>query len=134
MATLTSNRASAGVQPKALRVGLSGVAATYSVAASMSNGDVVQMIKMPQNSRIIYLNLTAALAGQGSVKVGDGVSTNRYIVDTGASVSVGNLVINNPSFVPYVYSTDDTVDVVCSASTNFSAGALYLLAIIEYAG
>lgn len=134
MATLTSNEASAGVQPPGLRVGLVQVAATFSVAASMSSGDVIQMIKVPSGGQVVYVRTTSALQGQGSISVGDGVSTNRYIVDSAASKSSGNLVINNPSFVPYTYSTDDTIDVTTSSSVNFSAGALYMVAIISFAG
>lgn len=131
MATLTSPDCSAGVQPKALRVGLVAISATYSVAASMSSGDVIQMIKVPANAQVVYLATTCQLAGKGSVSVGDGVSTNRYTVDTAASNSAGTLIINNPLFTPYTYSTDDTIDVTTSASTNYSAGAISMIAIVS---
>jgi len=130
MATLTSTETSAGVQPKGLRVGLVGIAATYSVAASMSSGDVIQMIKVPAGATVLDLKVSCHLAGQGSISVGDGVTTNRYIADTAASVSAAMMTLNNPNLIPYTYSTDDTIDVTTSASTNFSAGALYMLAIV----
>lgn len=131
MATLTSPDVSAGVQPKGSRVGVYSTAAIFSVAASMSSGDVIQMIKVPSGATVVDIKTTVKLAGKGSVSVGDGVSANRYTVDTAASDSAGTMIINNPVFTPYAYSTDDTIDVTTSASTNFSAGSVCMIVTLS---
>lgn len=134
MATKTANQASAGVQPKALRVGLVNVVATYSLDQSLSNGDVVQMLKVPVGARLVDGYLIYASSGQGSLIVGDGVDTDRYITQTAISAGVTATVRFNGIPAPYSYSTDDTIDVMISASAPPSTGAIYLVAQVEYPG
>ena len=136
MATLNANQTSAGVQPKVLRVGLVSVTATFSLAASLSTGDVIQMIKVPANGRVVDLRADYQSDGQGSIVVGDGGDTDRYITDTAVSSGLNTtLRLNNATVAPYTYSVDDTIDVVCSlSSTQPSTGAIYVTAIIEYPG
>jgi len=130
MATLTSPDCSAGVQPSGLRVGIVGKSAEYSINASLSLGDVIQMIKVPQNSQVTYLMVKWLGRGVGSIIVGDGVSTNRYITETAASAGIAPLTINNTAFQPYIYSTDDTIDVTVSQSVTFSSGSVVMIAHI----
>ncbi len=131
MATLTSTKSSAGVQPHGNRVGLVSTTAVYSANGSMSSGDVVQMIKVPQGAQVVYLWTGYQLTGVGSIRIGDGVSTNRYLADTVASSGVGPFAALPQAYVPYTYSTDDTIDVVVSASVNVSSGAIYMMAVIN---
>ena len=140
MATLTSNKVSAGTQPAGIRVGLVAKSAVFSMGAgtpngitSLSSGDVIQMIKVPQNSNVVDLYVATLITGQGSYVVGDGVSTARYIAAQAVSVGATAIVrLNATSYVPYTYSTDDTIDFVYSASTNASgSGAMYMVAIIS---
>lgn len=132
MATVTSNKASAGVQPHGLRVGLVCTTAVYSPNGSMSSGDVIQMVKVPANSSVSFVSVHYALSGNGSVTVGDGVDPDRYVQAVAASVSSPAMLFPGTiqGFVPYVYSTDDTIDITISASTNPSSGAVYMTAII----
>ena len=131
MATIsTSAKVAAGVQPKASRISELTTVSTFSANGSLSTGDVIQMVKVPVNGTVIDIKVSCVLSGQGSIKVGDGVSTARYISDTGASASSGILSLNAQGFVPYTYSTDDTIDVIYSGSTNASSGALYMIATI----
>lgn len=133
MATKTSKQVSAGVQPAILRVGLKRVFAEFSLDASLSNGDVIQMLKVPVNARVTDVTLGYASNGQGSLIVGDGVDTDRYITATLMSAGV-TVVRMNGAFTGYLYSADDTIDVTISASANPSSGAIYMVADIEYAG
>lgn len=132
MATVTSNQGSAGIQPKGLRVGLVAVSAVYSPNGSMSSGDVIQMIKVPANSRVIDLKINYALSGNGSFIVGDGVDTDRYVAANTGSLSTGvvRMAAGGLTTAPYTYSTDDTIDITLSTSTNPSSGAVYMDAII----
>lgn len=129
MATIDATGGS-GVQPKGLRVGLVAVTRTYSVSASLSVGDVIQMIKVPANATPVYVAMSSG-SGQGVVDVGDGVSTNRYI--NGYLNSANALLITiNRSFVPYTYSTDDTIDITVSAvSTGVATGGFNMIAIFS---
>jgi hypothetical protein len=130
MAILTAPDCSAGAQPGGLRVGQVGKSSVYSINASLSLGDVIQMIKVPANSQVTYLMVNWKGAGVGSITVGDGVSTARYITATAASSGIGNLTINNVGFTPYTYSTDDTLDITVSQSVTFSAGSVVMVAHI----
>ena len=133
MATKTSQQVSAGVQPSILRVGLQRVFATFSLDASLSNGDVVQMLKVPVNARVMDVTLGYQSNGQGSLIVGDGIDTDRYIAASlmSSGVSVHRM---NGAFTGYLYSADDTIDVTISASAQPSSGAIYMWADIQYAG
>lgn len=131
MATVTSNKVSAGTQPKGLRVGLVATSATFSANGSMSNGDVVQMVKVPQNSQVVYLWTGYQLTGVGSITIGDGVSAARYLAATVASAGVGPFSAMPAALVPYTYSTDDTIDVTVSMSVNVSSGAIYMVAVLN---
>ena len=135
MATLTSNKTSAGVQPKVLRVGLVAETAVYSLNASLSTGDVLQMIKVPVNARVVDLFVQSIGTGTaaGSFIVGDGVDTDRYM----SEVSVASTVVHrmNRAIDPYTYSVDDTIDIVYSLSTvQPSTGSIVMKAWIEYPG
>ena len=137
MATLSSNRNSAGTQPKVLRVGLVADTAVFSLAASLSTGDVIQMVKVPVNARVVDVYVKYASDGEGSFTVGDGVSTARYITDTNISAGATGQVLArmNNILAPYTYSTDDTIDILFSLSTvQPSTGAIYMVAWIEYPG
>ena len=123
MATLVASKVSAGVQPKGLRVGLCAVTSVYSIAASLSVGDVIQMIKVPANATPVFMSVSAAGSGAGSVNVGDANDTDRFIQNAGISASAAPVYINNAAYVPYTYSVDDTIDLTVSASASFSPGA-----------
>lgn len=130
MSTFNSSKTASTTQPKGLRVGAVAVTEVFSLSASLSGstGEIIQMIKVPAGAQVTYLAVNCRLAGVGSIRVGDGVSTNRYILDTAASISAGFMVMNNPSFVPYTYSTDDTIDITVSQSVTFSAGSAVIIA------
>lgn len=134
MATVLANQATAGVQPKALRVGVVSIVSTFSLNASLSTGDVIQMLKVPVNARIVDGYLVYASNGQGSLTVGDGIDTDRYISAVAVSSGLTATQRFNALPAPYTYSADDTVDVVISASAQPSSGAIYLVVTVEYPG
>jgi len=130
MATITATKAAAGIQPKGLRVGLVAVTSTYSLGASLSVGDVIQMIKVPAGATPVYIALTG-VAGAGSVNVGDGISTARYISNYLISAA-STIATINTLYTPYTYSVDDTIDILASAvSTSAATGGFNLLAIFS---
>lgn len=125
MATYTSSKAVSGVQPKGLTVGLVAVTSTYTTVASAAAGDIIQMVKVPKGATPVHVNLTGAPAdGHIVVKVGDGVSTGRYITGGTLSIAgVGNSLFINTEYVPYTYSVDDTIDIKLSV-LSISATAI----------
>lgn len=121
--TYTSPDVSAGVSPKGLRVGLIATSAVYSFAAvSYTAGDVIQMIKVPANAAVVDLKISANTGVAGSVIVGDGVDTDRYHSGYALGVSVAVATMNGVQYIPYVYSTDDTIDLTMSVSVTGSLG------------
>jgi hypothetical protein len=119
MATKTAAKVASGVQAKSLRVGNNQVTSTYTLDSSLSAGDVIQMIKVPENATVTYVAINMPL-GIGVANVGDGIDTNRYI-DLNFSANSTQTVINT-NYSPYTYSADDTIDVQISlVSTGGSA-------------
>ena len=113
MATRQSTRiATAGTQPKGLRVGLCAVTGTYSVAAatSLSAGDVIQMVKVPANATLVYMGLVGG-SGDALVTVGDTVSTARYLSSVTMSSAQPTIRTINTASAPYTYSLDSTIDI-----------------------
>lgn len=133
MATVTAPQVSAGVQPKVIRVGLVATTSVYSLAASISTGDVLQMIKVPANARVVDVHVRhVSTGGVGSYIVGDGVDTDRYI-DTASTASGTVHRMNRGAQDVYTYSVDDTIDIVYSLSTvQPSTGSVVMVALIEY--
>ena len=113
MATRQSTRiATAGTQPKGLRIGLVAVTGIYSVGAgtSLSAGDVIQMVKVPAGATMIHMKLIGG-SGDALVTVGDTVSTNRYLssVTMGSNSAVVRTI--DRMSTGYAYSVDSTIDI-----------------------
>lgn len=130
MAIFTASAAQAHAIAKSLRVGVVAQTVSFSLGASqtLTAGDVIQMIKVPANARVVFL---AASGGFGDVDfgVGDGLSTNRYLSSITRSTGQGLLMMNQPN-VGYTYSVDDTIDIaVTAASVATIAGGFELRVI-----
>ena len=135
MATRTASAAqSTVVTPKSLRVGLVAINSTFSIPAgqSISVGDVIQMIRVPANSRAVFVGLISTYV-QATVEVGDGLLTNRYIPTQSTSAAhAAHTFIAGSVNAPYTYSVDDTIDILASlVSVSTVAGAFYLTAILS---
>lgn len=117
MAIFTASAAQSHAIAKSLRVGLVAQTVTFSLGTgqTLTAGDVIQMVKVPANARVIFL---AASGGFGDIEfgVGDGLSTNRYLSNLTRSTAQGMLMMNqvNPG---YTYSVDDTIDIAVTAAS-----------------
>lgn len=135
MATRTGAKTASGVQPKGLRVGLVAVTAIWSVgtvsdASIISAGDVIQMVKVPKGATPVYVGVSGG-AGTAIYHVGDGVDNDRYIANLSGS-SGQTLIPINVAFVPYTYSTDDTIDIfISTVSTASAVGGYNMIAIFS---
>ena len=129
MATKTATKCAAGVQPKGLSVGLVAVTSTFSMSTTLSAGDVIQMVKVPKGATPVYVALSGATTGVGSVNVGDEVDANRYINNYGVSANAVQVAINT-YYTPYTYSADDTIDITVSAASVATVGGAFVLTAI----
>lgn len=53
MATMIASQAQSGIQPRALHAGVNSVYAIYSLTATLSAGDIIQMCKLPDRARVV---------------------------------------------------------------------------------
>ena len=135
MATKTAVRLSTGtnIQPKSPVQGLIPATGIWSAGAglSLSSGDVIQMVKVAQGCTLVYFALSGG-SGDALVSLGDGVSDTRYLAYatmSSAQPSVRTITLH-ASNVPYVYSTDDTIDIfVSTASVGTITGGFHLTCI-----
>lgn len=133
MATRTATKVGSGVQPKGLRVGLVAVTATWSVGAgqSLAAADVIQMVKVPAGATPVYVAVSGG-SGDALVTVGDGVDDDRYISAVTMSSAQPTIRTINTAFVPYTYSTDDTIDIAISTvSVGTITGGFNMIAIFS---
>ena len=133
MATLTSSKVGTGTPAKSLSAGLVAVSAVYSVNASLSAGDVIQMVNVPKGAMIVY----AALGGIGTnqealVALGDGVDNDRYMgyAAMSANTATPRALGYEALATPYVYSTDDTIDIFVSTVSLDTIGGGFHLTVI----
>ncbi len=130
MATITASKGQTGVMPKGLRVGLVAVTSVWSAGAALSAGDVIQMIKVPAGATPVYVAVSSG-SGAATVNVGDGVSANRYLNSYAASATAPLTPITS-TFIPYTYSTDDTIDItVTLVSTGAASGGFNMIAVFS---
>lgn len=132
MATKTATKIGASFQPKGIRVGLVAATGIWSAAAtqSLSTGDVVQMLEVPQGAQVIYLALTGG-SGDALITVGDSQgSTARYISSVTQSSAQPQIRTINTASAPYTYSIDSTIDItIGTVSVGTITGGFNLQAI-----
>jgi hypothetical protein len=128
MATYTASAAQPGIQPKGLRVGLTGVSAVYdTTGVSLSIGTVFNMVKVPAGARVLFMSYgTSSPAASPTVQIGDSVSGTRYASALTLSAGQG-MVMASTLNQNYTYSTDDTIVMRVSLASGSSAGGLFIL-------
>ena len=131
MATLLSPGAATGIQPKQIPVGATIQTETYTLTASSSAGDVIQMVKVAKGCTPLHVAVLCTGVGVGTARVGDGVSTGRYIEPFAYSAAAGQTLINVSAWVPYTYTTDDTIDILISAVSTASTVGSFTLVVIS---
>mgnify|MGYP001600187092 FL=1 len=133
MATRTTTETDAGSPSKGIRVGLLQVTGTYSYGATLSasSGDVIQMVNVPKGAQVVYVALSGG-SGDMLAALGDGVSDTRYLAYStmGSATPAVRTISVHASNVPYVYTTDDTIDITISTvSVGTITGGFHLTAI-----
>ena len=139
MATLTADKAKAGAQPRQVHAGSTSVKFVYSVTASLSSGDVIQLCKVPHGAILDSFILVRTGAGQFTAGMGDGGSASRYLV---SATLVADTVITDASIVAagvgyqYDISDDateqfDTIDLTVQTVTTATAAGV-ITGVITY--
>lgn len=108
MATLKGSKATSGVQARRLHAGVYAEEAVYTSSATMSAGDVIQMVKVQEGERVVDVML-ASPTEPVLLSVGDGNDTDRYV--STASVTTTIVRMTNQAGMGYEYTADDTVDI-----------------------
>lgn len=79
MATYISSQAMSGIQARAVHAGVNSVYSIYSLTATLSAGDIIQMCKLPNNARVLDVNLMT--------NVNPGANADTYCVGTRADAT-----------------------------------------------
>lgn len=91
MATLIASMAASGIQPRAVHAGVNSVHAEYSLSATLSAGDIIQMFKLPDNARVLETRLTSNVnpfAMAGVFNVGTRADTDKFIASATLSANL----------------------------------------------
>lgn len=142
MATLVAPGADPRRTARYLHRGLIPFFSDYTLTAALALNDVIQMVKVPAGATVFDLLLaTTDLdtgAGAITLHVGDGDDPDRYIASatigqTGGMVRMGQgittaFIGTAPAGHGFVYTADDTLDVVVAAgpSTGATTGTVRL--------
>lgn len=143
MATFTSNYALASVQPRGVHVGMNVAYSVYSASATLSNGDVIWMCKVPDNARIIDTILTTgdSLAGSPmNLSVGTPAAATKFIASASSNAASQPIHMNVAAGLGAVLDVSDSggakftvISVTATNSgTSGTASAVITLAVLYH--
>lgn len=136
MATFTASAAQSNV-PAIMRPGgvVTRVVDYVHQATSLSIGDVIQMVKVPNGCMVTDVRIAASMsAGVNVVNIGDGNDTSAYgagVVLSGAGVVAGlsNVPIRG---LGRSYSAEDTIDVQVIAGASAGPSSAQFRLVVSY--
>lgn len=128
MATLTSTKVSSTRPVKSVHAGAQSISVVYSLTASLSAGDVIQMVKIPSGAVVTDIITTVLMtaANTTAANIGDGDSSARFLASTSMS---NNGVVRATLGLPYSYSQDDTIDISFTVVTSATVAAAMSIAM-----
>jgi hypothetical protein len=132
MATLTTARSAAGIQPREEHGPVViQQSITHSVTANPAADDRLQLFKVPRGARILEVLFTSTDMDTGTptltAEVGDGGDTDRFITSKAIGAAGAGVVqrLDNPVGLNYQYTAEDTIDVTFPATAaTFAAGTI----------
>lgn len=130
MATLTSSGVAATVQARS-GLDITSVVKSYTIAAGFATGDVIQMVKIPENATVleVILSSSAGVGTTANLSVGDGLDADRYITST-AYTAAALTRLNAHTGVGYKYTAEDTIDVTGVSIATPTVGTVITLAVL----
>lgn len=142
--TFTASKVATSVPAKEEHQGLVQVTATYEIAAALVVNDVIQMVKVPIGARIVTISLAADDLDSGAtplitLDVGDGGDTDRFIAastiaQAGGIARIGDNITGAAAAdcLGYVYTADDTIDVLVHAAPATGATSGTITMVVTY--
>ena len=134
MATITAAKAQSTYPARFLHEGVVHEISTITADASLSVGDVVQMMKVPQGAVVFDYQIKqvtshgATGTGSMALAVGDGLTDDRYGSADMGSVQAVFALTTSPN---YQYSAADTIDIsVTEVSDLETAAAILQLSVL----
>lgn len=141
MATYIADLAASGVQPRALHAGVQMAYATYTTASgTLSVGDVIQMLKIPDGAKIVggFLKFNA-IAGStvAQINLGTRTDTDGLVVSaTGNAAKViaftGDLMGNNQTVTDAASTRHTMVEALIGGTSLTGTGTISIEACVMW--
>lgn len=130
MATLKGTRARDNVSARMIHAGMNVAYSEYTITASLSITDVLEMIKVPKGAYVLDVVVCGPEGGGdnvGAFTVGDGADPDRYIGSTSYSPSMALARLSTGvTGVGHNYSaTFDTIDITITTETSATATGVF---------
>ena len=110
MSTLIGSQALSGVQPRAIHAGVNSVFGDYDLEATLADGDVIQLVKLPDNARITGFTLQTTGAIGTSAELNLGTRANHDLLVASATCA-GSQVIGPDSAFAAVGGIGSELDI-----------------------
>lgn len=123
----TKAHAASAATPRAVHAGVNAVTRVYSVSDTLSNGDIVNLCKVPAGALVVDVitRYTNATGNQIAFSVGDDGSAGRY--NTSISATGTNRATVG---IPYSQSIDQTIRVTVTSTTSSTAGGTISVTVL----
>lgn len=117
----------ASATPRAVHAGVNAVTRNYSYSDTMSNGDVLNLCKVPAGALVldVICRYTNTAANQITFTVGDDASSARYIATQSATGTYRATV-----GIPYSQSIDQTIRLTVTSVTSSTAGGIVSVTVL----
>ena len=111
-------------------IDLTSVTGTYTITANLAAADILEMVKVPAGAMVqeVIVSGSASVAGTSTGSVGDGADVDRYVTSGALGSGAAFLTrLNAATGHGYVYSAEDTIDIVFTTQTTPTTGAVIKL-------
>jgi len=146
MATIKSEAVKSGIVPDATdgRLSVAWGFWTFDDDGGGAIGDVIQMVVIPKNARIIDIKVEwpNTFAGACTFDVGDGDDDDRFLAAIANGTNAGRISLYggwangaeideaiNANGLGYTYTAEDTIDITCEGAAA-ATGDLFALCVI----
>lgn len=145
MATLSSLQVAATFPLKFQEKGVYSLTGEYTLTASLSSGDVLRMVKVPDGVTVLGIEIDHPVLTAGAaplLSVGDGVNLSRFASShtavTAGKFILGTTLMSSPvRGFPYTYDLSDndpnmfdTIDIIVQSGTGTNVGTIKLIAYV----
>jgi len=154
MATMTSLQVAAGFHVRRVENGVFTIAGEYTLSATLSSADIIQMVKIPDGVTVLAIDVTITtdlmpedtIATDLLFNVGDGNDSNRFSESHSANGlqhygcgKIGDIadVANRVAALPFTYDLSDNdpdhfdtidIEVIAFSGTGTGTGTIKLVA------